>query len=539
MQIRKEDFPYIRLFVFVAGFLMIFSSITDMINIYDEGVSILGAINVSSGNIPYKDFWTIYAPGQFYLLSSLIEIVGNNLFIIRLVSILADFAVCMMVYLLAAKIFSKNFALLSFIISVIWFMAMPMFGRAVTYGILSVLISNYFLFLFFEKNDKKFLVLAGVMIGIASLFRHEMAGYIYGAEFWAVFFSGMPNKNESSEPLRTRIIKGFLNGVIFTLGVLLIFLPVALYFISVVDINILYENLIKFPILTFREYRSLPLPNPLNIFEVGISVFRKILLFWEGIIYYLPLISFGLTAYFLYWRVRKKKLKLNGEIFWKEMLLFNIGLNFYNQAMIRSDIEHLVPAFIIFSILFLSLILIIPYPNIRKLLFIVTTLFVIMLPISRKVQNTNLLLSSSGSRLSSTKANFIYGKKDEVDTYNLLIDYIKKNTKNSEVIYSGNTKHDKLISNDLMIYYLSDRKSISKYYESHPGITTTNVVQNHIINELKDKNVKLLVLLNQENIIEPNKSAESSNVYELDNFIKSNYSKEIIFGNYEIWKKLK
>ncbi len=537
MKIRTEDQPYFNLFLFVIGFLLIFSSITHSINIYDEGISILGSLQILDGKLPYQDFWTIYAPAQFYIGAGFFDIFGDHLFYFRLLSILIDFAVCIVIYLLASKIYGKKNAFIPFLISAVWFSAMPMFGRAVTVGILAVLLSNLFLFFFFEKNDKKYLFLAGLMIGISALFRHEMAGYIYGAEFWAVFFSGMPNKTETSEPLKYRIIKGFLNGVIFTLGVMFIFVPFAMYFLNVVDINILYENLIKFPLSEFREYRSLPLPTPLNFFDRNTGLMSRIMMLWEGIIYYLPLLSFGLTAYFLYWRVRKKKLALNGEIFWKEMLLFNIGLNFYNQALVRSDLEHLIPAFLIFSILFLSLILIIPYPKIRKILIVTIALFVMLLPLTRKIQHTKQILTNQHISMNAPKANFTFAEKEYVDNYNQLISFIKTNTSQDEYIYSGNTKHDKFISNDLMLYFLSDRKIPTKYYELHPGLTTTEKIQSQIMNDLIEKNVNYLVLLNQETINEPNKSSVSSNVFILDEFIRKNYYKTAEFGSYLIMKK--
>ena len=38
-------------------------------NVYDEGVMASGADRVLRGEAPYRDFWTVYAPAQFYVLA--------------------------------------------------------------------------------------------------------------------------------------------------------------------------------------------------------------------------------------------------------------------------------------------------------------------------------------------------------------------------------------------------------------------------------------------------------------------------------------
>src|SRR5207244_11529685 len=44
-------------------------------------VGIVGALRILDGDIPYRDFWTIYAPGHFYLLALLFFVFGKHLVI--------------------------------------------------------------------------------------------------------------------------------------------------------------------------------------------------------------------------------------------------------------------------------------------------------------------------------------------------------------------------------------------------------------------------------------------------------------------------
>ncbi len=43
---------------------------------YDEGLSLYGALRVFHGRLPYRDFWTNYGPGEFYLLAGCFRFFG-------------------------------------------------------------------------------------------------------------------------------------------------------------------------------------------------------------------------------------------------------------------------------------------------------------------------------------------------------------------------------------------------------------------------------------------------------------------------------
>lgn len=37
------------------------------LNLYDEGIILVGAQRVFNGDIPYRDFWSMYGPAPFFL----------------------------------------------------------------------------------------------------------------------------------------------------------------------------------------------------------------------------------------------------------------------------------------------------------------------------------------------------------------------------------------------------------------------------------------------------------------------------------------
>jgi hypothetical protein len=119
------------------------------------------------------------------------------------------------------------------------------------------------------------------------------------------------------------------------------------------------------------------------------------------------------------------------------------------------------------------------------------------------------------------------------------IKFIQMNTKPDEKIFIGDSRHDRIFVNDVMLYFLSERHSATKYHELHPGLANTREVQQEIIEELKKNSVKCVVLWNgAENVMEPNESAISTGVTDLDDFIQKNYIPVMTFGPYQIREKI-
>ena len=59
--------------------IVLFVPIRSPFYYYDEGFAVFNATRVIGGDIPYKDFWAIYPPGQVYILATLFWIFGISL----------------------------------------------------------------------------------------------------------------------------------------------------------------------------------------------------------------------------------------------------------------------------------------------------------------------------------------------------------------------------------------------------------------------------------------------------------------------------
>ena len=62
----------------------------------DEGLMLQAVERIVDGQVPYRDFWWFYPPGQPYLLTGLHELTGPSLLTWRTVRVLADASVAVL-----------------------------------------------------------------------------------------------------------------------------------------------------------------------------------------------------------------------------------------------------------------------------------------------------------------------------------------------------------------------------------------------------------------------------------------------------------
>jgi hypothetical protein len=115
------------------------------------------------------------------------------------------------------------------------------------------------------------------------------------------------------------------------------------------------------------------------------------------------------------------------------------------------------------------------------------------------------------------------------------IRFVQRIVPPGEKLYVGVTTHDRVLTGDLMFYFLAARHSAVKYHEMIPRLTNTLPVQQQMVEELKKERVKCIVLYSGfDGIRESNASSESSGVTYLDDFIGANFKPIQRFGDYTV-----
>ncbi len=95
----------------------------------------------------------------------------------------------------------------------------------------------------------------------------------------------------------------------------------------------------------------------------------------------------------------------------------------------------------------------------------------------------------------------------------------------------GAANHDMFSSSDVMVYFLSERHSCTKYSTLMPGVVTTMEVQMQIVEDLHEDSVNCIILSLEEKFYEPNMSSISSGVTYLDSVISEEYVERYRFGD--------
>jgi hypothetical protein len=111
-------------------------------------------------------------------------------------------------------------------------------------------------------------------------------------------------------------------------------------------------------------------------------------------------------------------------------------------------------------------------------------------------------------------------------------------------IFVGLNRHDVVITNDVISYFVLNRKSSTRYHELHPAVADTAAVQREIIGDLRDENVDMLILryIFSDQHLERVKKDFQKNLPHvgatvLDEFIREHYVPVERFGSYTVWRQ--
>ncbi len=551
----------ISIIVAVISFLYILATFRQPINKYDEGISVYGAMRVMNGDIPYRDFWTQYAPGQFYLLALVFKLFGTSIIIERVMSTVILWGMAVLALLLAAQSMPRLPAVLVFILSVIWVADFHFYASTYPSGVLSGLLSLLFLIYFLKSRRGFWLFLSGAMIGVTTFFRHDFGIYAFLAEFLILLFSSLylrqTTDQKSGEPsvvLRHTVMYGrpIQNIGTYLSGVCLSLLPFLVFFLITVPPCELFFDLFTFPVKIYPKVRWVPyphfLPDLIGLFNGTATLSTCWYTMIGAMPFVFPLLIYVISIMIFVRHVFQNKTHWEKAESWFFPLYLLIGILFLMQASVRPDIAHLLPTLI--PALLLFVIIMYSFASRRDTrvadfallsILLIAGIFTFKPALINGVNVAVCSLSSMPTVIEKGRAKgteFGWGVNGQ---YMEAIDYVDEHVPPGERIYVGLSRHDKISFNDIMFYFLSDRGSATKYHELFPGLATTREIQCEIRNEILKHGVRYIVLFDNKGIAsnhpEPNESSISSGVSLLDYFIRSNFVAVERFGDYTILKK--
>ena len=540
------------------------------LNIYDEGLALVGGWRLLQGEVPFRDYWALYPPGQSYALSLVFQIAGPTVIAERLYDVGVR-ALCALIVFLVA-----NALLPSFVLAIITALAISLLLAAATFygyimfpGLLFALLAIFLFSTYLTKTRPRQLFFTGLAIGMTALFRVDVAGYVGIATLVGLLLWQWRGEVVDNQPLWRNV--SWLIG-----GALLVVLPVYGYLAAVSNPQEIFTNLFVFPATTFRAVRHLPypalLPDWTRWAERGSWLAQVDWVIGEWARFYLPLLIYSLVGLVLLVKMVRARLTRN-EVLAVTVLLLGLGL--FLQAMSRYDAIHALPTSLP-TILLLGWLwqqrignptltlpslgrgqnrgnqdlaphsqpsneTTVPSPNWGGLGWGLVLLVFTLLPLFIYLYIPYAKLSEYAEFFPPTKCYSTLPRATCIPISQeqaAIIEWLNQlDPSRTEAVFVAARRHDQIFVNDVSLYFLAGRPIPTRYHELHPGVATTAPVQQAIIDELTQGAVPWLFVVNYPDSNEANDSAKSSGITLLDEYIKAYYQPVQQYGIYQLWQR--
>ncbi|MBR6975511.1 MAG: glycosyltransferase family 39 protein, partial [Ottowia sp.] len=241
--------------VFVIAILVQVIAWEPDLNPYDEGIILTGADAIYRGRLPYRDFWTMYAPGQFYLLALLFHIFEPQEYLARCVGIVFRATAVALAWHMMQRFASKTLAALGasvllFVLIYLHFEASPVFPATV-FALLALLLVEHGM----ARRHSAAMLGAGICTAVATCFRQDIG--LYAA---VALIAGAGILRRTLWPAYTwRDAAKIMSS--YTAGILILGVPIAAFFLWNVPLHDLHENLVNIPLHIYPDFRRLPWPG--------------------------------------------------------------------------------------------------------------------------------------------------------------------------------------------------------------------------------------------------------------------------------------
>jgi hypothetical protein len=530
--------------VFLVTYLFLAAGMSRRPGMYDEGITLTGAMRVAAGQVPHRDFYFIYGPAEAYILAGLFKVFGPSLLVERLFDLLIKALIVTAVYAIALSYSRRSIAIFVSIVTVMWVFGLIGWGYAITpVSLLNLVGSALILPVFVGRVSTRRMLAAGAVSGAASLVRYDTGIALLGIH--ACVISVAVYLRSTGTANRLRIFASTFWP--YLLGFALLTVPPALYYFSVAPLAPLLHDIILFPSKYYHRSRNLPFP----------AIDLKGL---ENLGVYLPIAIACMSLYILI----RSFLQAGGNAAsraestprddaWRGFLI-TFGLLLvvmYLKGLVRVSPGqvHLavIPSLLLIAVLFQQR-LAFPRPlriaidSLMLLSFVAaawSSLHEIRLEYVEHLSAAEWALSSAQG--SAQKTSAAWCKIDNPLTRGFCflpeddrihaIEFISSHTRPGQSLYSGLKHHDRIFANDNLIYFATQRLPATRWSHLDPGLQTNYGTQTQMINEL-ERNAPPYIVLDSEFDLtrEPNDSAKSSGVTLLDDYIHDKYQPAETFG---------
>jgi hypothetical protein len=147
------------------------------LNVYDEGIVLAGADRVLHGQIPYRDFWSMYPPGQFYTLAFLFRLFGSSVLVERIYDLAVRSLLALCAFLVTRRLgFSIQTAVVGWAMALVWTTSTWFAAYPVYVALVLICASIVFYLHHLENKQARWLFYSGLVMALGATFRHDLGG---------------------------------------------------------------------------------------------------------------------------------------------------------------------------------------------------------------------------------------------------------------------------------------------------------------------------------------------------------------------------
>jgi hypothetical protein len=531
-----------------ATFLLV--SMDRLVNVYDEGIALEGAARVLAGDVIHRDFYAVYGPGQFYVLAALFSIFSPSVLIERGWDIAIRVGTTILCGLVAARLASRFLAALVYLGSLIWLAALGFYGTPLFPSLFFALLSVYLLLPIYEGRFAALGIFsAGLAAAVVTLFRYDLGLDVAVAELSvAVTFLLLQPILPSQERRRHSIRL----TVLYAAGFAIPTIPVTIAYVMLGLPSDFWFDTIYYAKNVYGPTRSLPFPEIELTGESGI---------YETAVY-LPVVIWVASAICLLGprcNARQPTVALvawDGDRSWAALQLLVMSILFFLNGLVRISPNHMTLA----TISSLVLLAVVAGPQLarRRVATVIAagcllvagyfTAAPLAMAFARTTANLRWALRPPAGLREPASA---YGSCHPppglerlacLDSGHANLDavlFVQSLTKPDDYLFVGTGRHDKIFVNNVIFYFLAQRRPATKWYKFDPGVQTSDTIQKEMISELNAKKPPVIVLDSEFDLVmEPNASRNSSHVVVLDQFLRANYRQINKFGDVSVLARI-